>query len=205
MATGDYVTLTSLKSTLNITDGSYDNDLQLAITAASRAIDELGGPGRRFYADAGANVSRQFWPENSGYCIIDDLNTFTSLNANGVTWTNGTDFYLEPINAAVDGVPYTAIRAFSRPFIFTRAEVSPGGWTGYDGRITVVGSWGWATTPAPIQEAASILAARLFKRAREAPFGIVGMGVDVQSIRLGNSDPDVLALVSAYSRGLLIA
>lgn len=204
MASSDYVQLAALKTTLNLTGTTYDADLQLAITAASRAIDQIGGPGRRFYPDT-SDVTRQFWPENTGYCVIDDLSSFTSLTVLSDTWTKDTDFYLEPINAASDSVPWTAIRAFARPFIFTKSEVQPGGWTGFDGRISVTGKWGWATTPEPIQEAAAILAARLVKRAREAPFGIVGMGVDVQAIRLGNSDPDVLALVQPYSRDVLIA
>lgn len=205
MAASDYVQLASLKSTLSIQSGdtTYDNDLQLAITAASRAIDEIGGPGRRFYADT-SDVARQFWPENTGYCIIDDLSSFTSLTANGATWTKDTDFYLEPINAAPDGRPWTAIRAFAKPFIFTKAEVQPGGWTGYDGRITVTGKWGWASTPEPVQEAAIILATRLFNRARQAPFGIVS--IDAQAaVRLGSTDPDVMSLVEPYARSVLIA
>jgi hypothetical protein len=204
VATGDYVTLSALKTTLNITGTNYDTDLQSAITAASRAIDQLGGPGRRFYQDA-SPVARQFWPENNGYCIIDDLSVYSSLTANSATWVKDTDFYLEPINASVDGEPWTAIRAFGKPFIYTKAEVAPGSWVGYDGRITVTGQWGWASTPQPIVQACGILASRLFKRAREAPFGIVGMGVDVQAIRLGNADPDVLSLVEPYSRGGIIA
>ena len=204
MATGDYVTLSALKSTLNLTGSTYDTDLQAAITAASRAIDQIGGPGRRFYQDA-SDVTRYFWPENSGWCIIDDLSSFTSLTVAGSTWTQGTDFYFEPINATADSVPFTAIRAMGKPFIFTKSEIQPGSWTGFDGRVTVVGKWGWAATPAPISQAAGILASRLFKRAREAPFGIVGIGADVQAIRLGTQDPDVLALVNPYSRGILIA
>lgn len=199
-----YVTVDWLKTSLELKTSNYDKDLLLAAQAASRAIDQMGGPGRTFYPGP-TNVTRNFWPENSGYCVIDDLCEFTSINVLQDTWTLGQDFYLEPINAAVDDVPFTAIRAFARPFIFTKAQVEPGGWTGFDGRIQVTGQWGWATTPEPIREAAGILASRLFKRAREAPFGIVGLGVDVQAIRLGSSDPDVLSLVQPYSRDVLIA
>lgn len=200
----DYVTLASLKASLDISEMTFDTDLQLAITAASRAIDQLGGPGRRFYADT-VDVTRKFLPENNGYCIIDDLVSLTSLTANGDVWTVDTDFYLEPLNASADGMPFTAIRTIARPFIFTKSEIAPGGWAGFDGRISLVGKWGWAATPEPIQEAASILASRLFKRVREAPFGITSLGAEAVAIRLGSTDPDVLGLVEPYSRNVLIA
>jgi hypothetical protein len=203
MAASDYVQLAALKLSLGITGSTYDTDLQLAITAASRAIDELGGPGRRFYADV-ADVTRKFLPENSGYCIIDDLSSLTSLAFQSDTWTLDQDFYLEPLNASSDARPSTAVRTIARPFIFSKAEQPPG-WTGFDARITVVGKWGWTSTPEPIQEAASILATRLFKRVREAPFGVIGMGTDAQVVELGSVDPDVLELVEPYSRNVLIA
>lgn len=203
MPSSDYVTLAALKSSLSISDTetTFDDDLQLAITAASRAIDELTN--RRFYPDADANQSRRFLPINSGYCLIDDLCEFTSLVAQDSTWTLDQDFYLEPINAAADGRPYTAIRTIARPFIFTTAEIASG-WSGFDGRITVTGKWGWATTPEQIQQATSILASRLFRRAREAPFAVLGTGIDGGTVSLSRSDPDVAALVQPFS-GQLIA
>lgn len=203
MAVSDYVSIATLKASLGITNTSYDTDLQLAATAASRAIDELGGPGRRFYADT-VDVTRKFLPENNGYCVIDDLASLTSLAFQSDTWVLDSDFYLEPLNATADGRPSTGVRTIARPFVFSKAEIPPG-WAGFDGRITIVGKWGWSSTPEPIQEAAAILATRLFKRVREAPFGIVGLGTDMQAVELGSTDPDVWALVEPYSRNVLIA
>lgn len=196
----DYVQLAALKATLGITGTGYDTDLTAAISAASRVIDERTG--RRFYPDADANQQRKFLPLNPGYCVIDDLCQFTSLDAQDSSWTLDQDFYLEPLNAAADGRPYTAIRTIARPFIFTLAELTAG-WAGFDGRITVTGMWGWASTPPAITEAAGILATRYFKRSREAPFGIVGLGADVQAIRLGHTDPDVAEMVAPYSRTVI--
>jgi hypothetical protein len=204
VAAADYVTLDALKASLNITESTFDADLQLAITAASRAIDQYGGSGRFFYPGP-ANETRKFLPENSGYCVITDLNEFVSLSdSTGSSWVLDQDFYLEPLEAAQDGVPYTAIRTIAKPFLFTKSEISPGGWTGVDGRISVTGTFGWATTPEPIQEAASILAARLFQRVRQAPFGIVSLGAEAVAFHLGETDPDVVSLVEPYSRSVLI-
>jgi len=192
----DYVTIEQLKDSLQISDTGDDNDLQLAATTASRIIDE--STGRRFYPDADADQTRMFWPLNPGFALIDDLCEFTSLAYQGDPWTLESDFYLEPMNAAADSRPWTGIRTIARPFIYTLAERASG-WAGFDGRITVVGKWGWASAPEPIQQAAAILATRLFRRTREAPFGIIGQGVDVQAVRLGKTDPDVAALIEPYT------
>lgn len=201
MASSDYVQLSALKASLNLATQNFaDADLQLAITAASRAIDEATG--RRFYPDTN-DVGRKFLPVNNGYCVIDDLNAFTSLTVLGDTWTLDQDFYLEPINAAADGRPWTSIRAVTRPFLYTLADI-PAGWVGFDGRITVTGKWGWATTPEQIQEATAILAARLVRRVREAPFAVVGSDIDGTAIRLAKFDPDVAALIDPFTKTVIV-
>jgi hypothetical protein len=52
----------------------------------------------------------------------------------------------------------------------------------------VTGQFGWSTSPEDIKAATSILAAKLFKRVREAPFGIVTVGID-QGRRCGSRGP----------------
>jgi hypothetical protein len=63
-----------------------------------------------------------------------------------VTWTYGTDFWLEPLNAAADGQPYRRIErnAHTGRFFFPRVS----------GGISVTGSFGYSSTaPADIREA----------------------------------------------------
>lgn len=200
MPATDYVDLATLKATLNLTGQTFaDADIQSAITAASRAIDQQTS--RRFYPDADAEQERKFWPLNPGFALIDDLCEFTSLAYQGDPWTIETDFYLEPINAAADDRPWTGIRTIARPFIYTLAERATG-WAGFDGRITVTGKWGWAEAPAEIVQATSILASRLLRRAREAPFAVVG-GIDGEAIRLAKLDPDVAMLISPYELSVI--
>lgn len=198
----DYITLSALKASLNLAGQTFaDADLQLAITTASRAIDEVTG--RRFYPDDDASQVRRFLPLSNGYCIIDDLCQFTSLTFQGDTWTLDQDFYLEPVNASSDGRPWTSIRAISRPFIYTLGDVGPG-WAGFDGRITVTGMWGWAATPAQVQEATAILAARLVRRAREAPFAVIGSDINGDAIRLAKFDPDVAMLIDPFTKTVIV-
>lgn len=200
MAATDYVQLATLKATLNLSGQTFaDADIQAAIDAASRAIDAQTG--RRFYPDADANQVRSFWPLNPGFAVIDDLCAFTSLAYQGDPWTIESDFYLEPMNAAADGQPWTGIRTIARPFIYTLAERAAG-WAGFDGRITVTGKWGWAATPPEIVQATSILASRLLRRAREAPFAVVG-GSDGEAIRLARLDPDVAMLIAPYELSVI--
>ena len=63
------------------------------------------------------------------------------------------------------------------------------------------GKFGWAAVPAAIVEATTILAAQLVKRAREAPFGVVAIGLDVGAVtRIAVTDPSIRFLISDYIR-----
>lgn len=190
-----YTDLATVKALLGITSSSYDADLTDDIAAAAGAIEERTS--RVFTVDT-ADVARKFWPENSGYAIIDDLAAFTSLvDQSGTTWTLEQDFFLEPNNAKVQGRPWTAVRTIARPFIFTKAQV-PAGWPGFDGRITINGKWGWPAVPAQIQKANALLAARYFRR-RDAPLAVLGLGTETEALRLGGVDPDVASLIDPFT------
>jgi hypothetical protein len=56
--------------------------------------------------------------------------------------------------------------------------------------------------PAQVKEATSILAARLIRRMREAPFGVVVVGgIDVgAAARIARVDPDVRFLLEPFTR-----
>lgn len=196
-----YVDATTLKATLELAGSTFvDTDVASAVSAASSWIDQACG--RTFGKDATTDVARKFIPINAGYVLIDDLCTFTSLtDESGNTWTKDVDFYLEPINAAADGWPYTAIRTIARPFLYPLSSMSAG-WQSFDSRITVTGQWGWSSVPAPIVEATTILAGRLLSRAR-SPLGVIGMGIDGVGVRVPRVDPDVQALIAPYQRAFI--
>lgn len=121
---------------------------------------------------------------------IDSLNTLASVAVDttgdgsyGTTWTNGTHFYLGPVNASADGYPYKRMVLRSQ---------NGARFPGYDNCVKITGSFGWAECPAPVAQAAQILAGRFLKRGRETPYGILTViGDAVTAARLGRIDPDV--------------
>lgn len=203
--TNGYVTAAQLKATLSITGTTFDADVDAVINAASRMID--GETGRRFWLDANASQTQVYTPNSYRRLMIDDLVTLTTLSVDhdgdGVyeeTWTQGTDFVLEPFNAPSESParPYESIlarRHGSRYFPY----YSPASYV--EAAVQVIGRFGWSTVPPDIALATSILAAKLFKRSREAPFGIVGFHADSSvAMRISAKDPDVHNLLQGYIR-----
>lgn len=189
-----YATASELKYTLDALNTTYmDDDIDDALNAASRAIDEACG--RRFFPSTETRVyTAGFYRRSFNYQVvcdleIDDLNTLTSLtvdtNGDGTydqTWTVGTDFYLDPPNAPLEGWPYTRIM-LSR----TSGRTFPT----WDNAVQIVGSFGWAETPAEVKQYCKIFAAQLLLRSREAPFGVLMAGSEVgTSARIARFDPD---------------
>jgi hypothetical protein len=192
----DYITLEEWKTTSDLEGTTYkDEQAELAITAASRAIDDACN--RRFYADSDANQVRYYPPASGRLVVFDDLATLTTFevdtDGDGTyeTWTHLTQFFLEPTNASADGVPWT--RATTNPN-------SSAYFRGYLREVKITGKFGWAATPAAIAEATTILASRLLKRASEAPFGIAAFGIDAGAVRIARFDPDVATLIDPYRR-----
>lgn len=186
-AAGDSVTI--------LLSGNFFNDgiLENVIEAASRKIDAHCH--RRFYA---ASETRYYTPKISRMLFVDDLLSVTTLKTDDDgdrtyenTWA-ATDYDLLPLNAALDGEPYTMI------------EVTPNGSYAFVPSLTksveIAGSFGYAsTTPDEVNEACLILGARLFKR-KDAPFGVIG-SPDLGELRnLRIDDPDVLSLLKGVKR-----
>lgn len=199
MAT-DYLTSAEMKATLSLTGQSFaDADIAAAITAASRMVD--GACDRRFYLDADALQVNYYTPDSLRRVMIDDLVVLTSLKIDRggtgsftETWTLNTDFVLEPLNAPTDFVasPYESVhvRSLAGRWLPSWVERS----------VQVTGQFGWPAVPQPVKTATSLLANRMLKRVREAPLGIVAVGVEGTAMRLARTDPDVAALLAPYYR-----
>lgn len=201
-----YVELEEFKSTAELTGKTFaDQDIQVALIAASRGIDDALG--RRFYPDADALQVRYYTPNGNGSRLwIDDLVELTTLKTDDSgdgtyenTWVDGTDFRLGPLNAAADGQPYTHIL------------VSAGGslrWPGcgYPGSVEVTGQFGWAAPPARIKHLTTLIARRLVKRTREAPYGVIELGVEGAAVRASSyvRDPDYGFLIEGLDRSVPI-
>lgn len=194
----EYVTSAALKATLSLTGETFaDADIAVALESASRGIDALCN--RRFYLDADANQVRYYRPMTSARTRIDDLVTLTAVavdrggtGAFAESWTVNTDFVLTPYNADADGRPWGWIEV--HPTAGRRFPVE------YPRSVRVTGRFGWPAFPPAIVEATSVLAAKLLRRAREAPFGVVAVGLDGAAVRVASMDPDVRFLVAPFVR-----
>ena len=161
-------------------------------------IDEYCG--RTFTQDAtGATVARRFTWQGGPSILIDDLITAatvqTDWNGDGTfetTWVADTNYQLEPFNAALWGKPYERLGM---------APLSSVCFPPWNGGVKVIGQWGWPSVPAPVKQATTIMTTRLLRRAREAPFGVVGLGIDNQAVRISKVDPDLCFLLDQFVKG----
>jgi hypothetical protein len=192
-----YATRAELLSTLDASGTTYlDDDLDDALNAACRAIDQAAG--RRFFPSDETRTYTAEIPCGSWGLYrtrrqptleIDDLNTLETLkvdtDGDGVyetTWVEGTDFYLDPPNAPLLNLPYERV-----VIPYQSGRVFPL----WDNAIQIVGSFGFALTPPEVKQYAKILAAQLLIRSRQAPFGIIQAGTEIGSTtRLSRFDPD---------------
>lgn len=192
-----YADLPLLKAAMQIADEGDDSLLQMALDAASALI--AGWTGRSFAAETGA--TKYFYPTSAGVVdLAPDIRTVTSVAVDTVgdltfaTTLASTDYQLWPLNPRPDAGIYSALRV---------APLAAHYWTA--GRqVRVVGDWGYVVggvAPMQVQQACLIQAERLFKRAREAPFGILQSTDLGQFTRISAMDPDVLALVAPYKGG----
>ena len=188
----DYATLADVKRQLDIDDTVDDGLLELCITSASRAIDNMT---ERTFGQV--EETRVFVPDDSFFCPIDDLYSLTTLKTADdadqefdVTW-DVKDRQLEPLNGSLNGTdwPYTGIRAVG-DYLFPTV--------GSEATVQVTGVFGWPAVPTAIKQATILQAARYYKRS-DSPMGVAGfdaMGV----VRLSNVDPDIYVLLEPYKK-----
>lgn len=196
-----YVTREEMKHTLELTGLTFaDLDIDQAIAAASIGIDKYVD---RSFGTSGGTEVRYFTPVRGGWIQIDDLVTCATFESDSdgdgvyeTTWTEGTDFRLAPFNAAAKGEPYervTVMRTATKRFY------------SYPGSVKITGTWGWPEIPAPVKQATQIIAERLMRRARDAPFGVVAVGIDAGGMQIPKLDPDMRFLLEEYMRDDVLA
>lgn len=193
----NYITLTELKITSELIGFTFaDYDAEQAISAASRGIEEYTG---RVFTQAGTTQTTRYYTADRGCVYIDDLTSASTVttdwDGDGVfetTWTASLDYQLAPFNAAADGKPYEELRV--RPYSALR-------WPCWAGGVAITGTFGWPATPPQVKEITTLMAARLIKRKREAPFGVAGIGLDGTPIRIARIDPELEWLIDPLKKG----
>lgn len=207
--TNGYCTLAQVKSALSITDSTDDTALELAVNAASRQIDNWCG--QRFWIDGTATV-REFYVDSRGALDLDltqndvyGIATTTGLvvkvdqDGDGVfetTLTSGTDFLLNPPNAAdlIPVQPYTGLSfglntgaIYGLPASYGRPVVQ------------VTAKWGWPAVPDDVTQACVLQAAQLFK-SKDAVFGVAAFG-EFGPLRVRSAlNPIAEGLLAPYQR-----
>lgn len=196
MALGDdYASVDALKARLNIPDTQDDTQLNSALATASRGIEHFCN---RQFNQTSSPVPRQFNPRHWWIAEVDDiadtsdLEIATDLGDDGTFGTvwNSHDYQLEPLSqvvAGVEGWPYWKIRAVEAKWF---PQLRRGG-------LRVTATWGWPSVPAPVKEAALIVAEETFKL-KDAPFGVAGFG-EFGSVRI-RQNPKVAQMLAPYRR-----
>lgn len=177
-----YTDLSTLKGYLNIGDTDNDTELETAIEAASRKIDDHCG--RRFWVDA-EDVTRYFTPDTARTVRLGphietaDVASITSVtvdtSGNGSydqTWTEGTHFRAGPLGNP-DGV-YWRLDTI----------VSTGRcWPAVQDSVKIVGTFGIETVPTDVKQACIIQAAKVFQVSTDGGGGFSDFGTEGGSIQ----------------------
>lgn len=199
----DYITSAELKAWLRIADSIDDTEVAVAITTASRDVDQFTN--RQFGLEASAVARRYTYAcgdriEGRPALAIDDLQTTTGLavavddDDDGTfetTLTLDTDFALWPYNAPRDGMPWTHLVLTSYNTV---------GFTQGTGRVQVTGRFGWTDVPVAVKFSTRLQASR-FLGDRSAWFGIAGSPEAGNEVRLlDRVHPDVEVALRPYRR-----
>lgn len=195
-----YVTTEEAKAFLRINGGDSVDDtyLDLAVEAASRAIDvscnrqfgKVSVAEERFYT-ARFDLERRRW-----VVPMDDLMSVTSFaaevqDADGNTVGAIDDYVMEPRNAAQLSKPWTMLMV--RP----GSSFKP---TGVTDEVAITAAWGWTTVPDTIKQATLLQASRFHAR-RDSPYGVAGSPDMGNELRLlAKLDVDVALMVNPYRR-----
>jgi hypothetical protein len=221
---GRYLQREELKKTLSLSNESYaDADIDVAIEAASRGLEAAYGTvwtlgasttEVRYYTATGRTVSlgdvikvteialdyTPLYPSDDYPYGFAGSGTYSTILSSG-------DYRLLPVSPkpglAVDGgngEPFHSLQLTRVASLYTLPS-------GVDA-IRVTGQFGWERVPAGVRNAATIIAIRLLKRAREGPFGIISLDLAGSTIRATQiaSDPEISFAVEAVrpARSLIV-
>lgn len=199
--TNGYATLAELREHMGDTGTTLTTAVaERAIEAASRAIDKFCGyPLRRFWLDSSA-TAKVYRPDDPYEAWVHDIGAVAGLvvktdttgdGSYATTW-DSADYQLEPLNAETVDSAYAWWRIVAvdeKTFPVSRFRPT----------LQVTAKWGWSAVPDDVQLACLIKSSALFER-RNSPQGVAGFG-DMGVVRISRyGDPDVVELLSAYTR-----
>ena len=200
--TNGYVSLPEFKRYLPLHDAIDDGEIEGAINAASRWVDQYC---QRHFWKTAVGTARVFEPPHDRRLLrfgsFNDAVSITAVKSDEdgdgtfeTTWAS-TDYELLPLTptSAPEQRPYTQLRSTGSAQWFPWLAC-----TGRLARIEITGQWGWPEIPIAVHQACLIQASRIFKR-RNSPEGVTGWGSDYGPIRVTvRADPDVTAMLAPY-------
>lgn len=205
----DYCTATEFKVWARIADAADDVAIGLAITSASRDVDQVAGRSfgqddpavARYYSlTADGHYHRNRNDPFYGRYTVDpdaDISATSGLTVKvdndddgtfETTLTINTDFRLWPYNAAADSRPWERIVLTAGGSLPTPLRT-----------IEVTAKWGWAAVPSDIKLATEVQAQTILKGGRDSPLGIAGSPDFGNELRLSTKlHPIAAELVRPY-------
>jgi len=200
-----YVSRAEFKDRMGITGDERDFAVDRILDGASRWVENVLG--RRFYTTDSDETRYYTAPWYWQFCPADDILSVTSLttdaNGDGVyetNWVQGTDYYLGPVNAVADGLPFT--------------EINRNSWSGrysfpaYRDGVRIVGRFGFCSfsnCPAGVRDLTMLVAEGLGQPVLDLAMP------GVQNYKLGNEltvtmsgrnlPPVARLLIDQYKRG----
>lgn len=206
--TNGYITLADFKTYVGLTGSGQDTNIEKAIEAASREIDQFCG---RFFYAYGSAEARTFQSKDRNYLNVPDISSTTGLvvkvdttddGTYDTTLTLNTDYTLAPINAGneldgIQGYPYTCIEILANR---TSERFHPE----IQNDVQVTAKWGWSGIPDAIAQATFLQASRLWKR-KDSPFNVFGNDVTGVIQLFSKFDPDAKQLITSFRKHRLSA
>lgn len=185
----DYITLDELKDLVHVDEEDTADDVLLASipSAASRAVDRCCHRQFGIMPIPSARTYPVRYNRRTGrwHAEIDDLMTETGLILPEAV---GTDYWLEPENAADEGKPWESI-SFGVDPVEDR-----------EGRVRITALWGWTSVPEAVK-LATLLQANRWASRKNSPYGIAGSPDQGSELRLlQRVDPDVVVSLRDYRR-----
>jgi len=181
----------------NSADTGNDTYIEGIVHAVSRSIDEYCH--RRFFTTT-ADETRYFQGLDHEMCLTDDIITITTLKTDEdgdrtyeKTWAT-TDYDPKPDNYSLDSKPIMWLVCAPNGTLYFPTDSKS---------VQIVGKFGWcalANVPDKVAQACLLQSVRLYKRMREAPFGIVGSSDMGTAVVITKFDPDVEFLLQQFKR-----
>lgn len=198
-----YCTEAELRAWMGDTGTILSSDVLIkSINAASRAIDEFCGNGRKFWLDP-SPITRMFKVRESNIVWVYDIGNLSGLTVETddvgdgsftTTWTSD-DYELSPdVDDDVRAHCWYRIHSFGRSFPVNS----------YRRTLRVTAQWGWTAVPDQIHQAC-LMKANILALRKDSPYGVAGFS-EYGVVRLNRSeDPEITRLIAPFVRSSVVA